>query len=365
MRALLIVVIIMIFAVAAALMLSSPTAKVTDEMRVIKIGAILALTGDYSIFGTSLQHGIEIALDELNKQSDVKYKIIYEDDGDVDVKKSVESARKLIDVDKIDVGMITAVNDGKSVSPVFEAGKMPLLVLFDANKEIEKGDYTFGIGFSTEGAAASMSAFAYTNLNISRVSVIYTYDDWSILIASEFKKAFESSGGKVILFEGTGFDENDFRTVILKSKDADAIYAPLVFPSHLLKQAKEFGYKGYLLSADGLNQDQIDAAGNAAEGVYYTDVFVPESDKINELAEKHKVKYGQEPQITALTAIGYDAMYAIDAAVRSKGVGQIKNGLYEIDFGGATGTVDFDESGMSPRFERIFVVKNGKGALIG
>ena len=127
------------------------------------------------------------------------------------------------------------------------------------------------------------------------------------------------------------------------------------------------GYKGQLLSADGLNQDQIDASRGSADGVYYTNVYLPENQKFQKLIEMHKAKYNKEPDIPALTAIAYDAMYAIDEAVRKNGIGreQIKNGLYEIDFEGATGKIDFDQVGMSPRFEKVFVVKDGKEEVYG
>ena len=62
-----------------------------------------------------------------------------------------------------------------------------------------------------------------------------------------------------------------------------------------------------------------------------------------------------------------NSMHAIDAAVKEKGIGQkeIKDGLYEISFDGATGKINFDETGMSPRYEKIFVIKNNTPVLIG
>ncbi|MDI6721217.1 MAG: hypothetical protein QMD85_02410 [Candidatus Aenigmarchaeota archaeon] len=82
--------------------------------------------------------------------------------------------------------------------------------------------------------------------------------------------------------------------------------------------------------------------------------------------KKYKARYGEEPEILPMVAIGYDTMYAVDAAVRQNGIGreQIKDGLYEIKIEGASGSIDFDETGMSPRFERIFTVKDGKPVVV-
>ena len=332
----------------------------------VKVGAILALTGDFSPFGNALRRGIEIAKDEINGKGDIKYNVIFEDDGNVEIRKAFEAGRKLIDIDKVDVSMVTAANEGKSLSAVFESEKTPLIVLFDSNNELANKNYTFGIGFSTEGAARTMAEFAYRNLSVRKISIVYTFDDWSNLIAKSFREEFEKLGGKIILFEGSEAQQKDFRTVIVKSQNADAIYAPLLLPANLIKEARELGYNGSLISGDGFNQQQIDAAGSAAENVYFTNVYVPGSDKLTSLVEKYKTKYNKNPEIVELTAIGYDAMYAVDAAVRAKGIGheQIKDGLYNISIEGATGHIHFEKTGLSPRFERIFIVDNGTANLI-
>ncbi|MBI4171032.1 MAG: penicillin-binding protein activator [Candidatus Aenigmarchaeota archaeon] len=359
-----VIVVVILIVLATTIILLQPTGQATGKKEV-KVGAILSLTGDYSIFGNALRQGLEIAKEELNERSDIQYRLIVEDDGNVEVRKAVEAGRKLIDIDNVDVSFVTAANEGKSLSGVFEEEKTPLMVLFDTNKELEKGDYTFGIGFSTEAAAHSMAKFAYSK-SVRNVAVVYSFDDWSRLIASSFKEEFEQLGGTVAILEGTNPNEQDFRTVVEKSQAVDAIYAPTLLPSYIVKQSKEIGYKGYMLSADGLNQNQIDVSKGAAEGVYHTNVYVPNNEKLQKLRQAYVKKYGKDPEIIELTAVGYDAMYAVDAAVRAKGIGreEVKSGLYEIHIEGATGVVDFDETGMSPRFEHVFVVENGTAVLV-
>ncbi|MDI6721393.1 MAG: penicillin-binding protein activator [Candidatus Aenigmarchaeota archaeon] len=286
MKANLISGIIAVIIVAAVIVyFMQPTGQVTAKKEV-KVGAILWLTGDYGAFGKAMQRGIEIAADELNQKGDINYKVIFEDEGTIDVLKAVKISRKFVDIDNIDIVLAPAANEGKSISPIFESSKVPAIILFDSNNEIAKGNYMFGIGFSTEGAAKSIAEFAYKNLSTRTVSVIYTYDDWSQFIANGFKKEFEALGGKVIRFEGTNAEEKDFRTFITKSRDSDAIYAPLLFPNLMIKQSRELAYSGYMLSADALDQNQINAAGGAANGVYNTAVYVPGNEKLRKLARK-------------------------------------------------------------------------------
>lgn len=338
--------------------------QVKENENEVRVGAILSLTGDFGVFGNAMREGIEIAKDELN-HGNISYKVIFEDDG-LEISRAVEAGRKLTAIDGIHASFVTAANEGESLSSVFEEERTPLIVLFDSNSELTRGEYLYAMGFYNEGAARLMAEYAYNRLGLRTIAVIYSFDDWSNLMAETFRKEFETLGGKVIVFEGTQFDEKDFRTSITKSMNADAIYAPLVLPANMIRQAKELGYDGSVLSADSLNQDQIDASGNAADSVLYTNLYLEDNKKLSRLKESYRAGYGKEPEILELTAIGYDAMYAIDAAVRAKGIGrkQIKEGLYEIQFEGATGTVDFDDYGLSPRFERIFVVRDGKPVLV-
>ncbi len=295
----------------------------------------------------------------------MRYRVIFEDDN-LEISRAVEAGRKLTSIDNIHASFVTAANEGKSLSAVFESEKTPLIVLFDSNNDLMKGDYLYAMGYYNEDAAEMMALHVYNELGARNVSIIYSFDDWSNLVANAFRAKFESLGGKITIFDGTDFNENDFRTSITKSMKADAIYAPLVLPANMIRQSKELGFKGHVISADSLNQDQIDAAGNAADGVIITNIYLEENERLAKLVRSYKSKFNKNPDILPLTAIGYDAMFAIDAAVRAKGIGreQIKDGLYEIEIEGATGQIDFDESGLSPRFERIFVVSDGKPVLV-
>ncbi len=53
------------------------------EPKVIKIGAILPLTGDNAVYGIAIKNGIELGAEEINKNGGVngkKITVIFEDD---------------------------------------------------------------------------------------------------------------------------------------------------------------------------------------------------------------------------------------------------------------------------------------------
>ena len=146
------------------LLLASCTSVSQSQTSVpIKIGAILILTGDFSQYGVAMQQGIELAVGEINAKGGFNgrpLQIVFEDDsyltrGPIG---AVTAAEKLVSEDKVVASLVTAINDGKPAAPTFERNKIPLVVLWDSNKQLEDlGDYVFGIGFSTEWAGQKMA----------------------------------------------------------------------------------------------------------------------------------------------------------------------------------------------------------------
>ncbi len=344
-----------------------------SKEEVIKIGAILPLTGESAIAGISIQQGIEIAVEEINKAGGIngrEIKVIFEDD-QYDNKFTVTAANKLISVDKIDIGIVSFVHGAKAVMPIFEQNKIPLIVAWDSTNELEKGDYIFSTGFSTELSGIKMANYAYNELNLRRVAIVLHQDEWSEVIAPAFKQEFQGLGGEILLEEKVAVGENDFRTIIskIKSKDADAVYLPLVPVNTdiFLKQAKELGLEAQILSGDALIPDIIIAAGEAAEGVYFTSIYVEDNEISQALAGKYREKYGEEAPALPMVAFGYDVILAIKSAAESIEditSENIKDALYSVDMIGAGGKIKIEANGLSERIEKVFIVQDGDGVLV-
>ena len=75
------------------------------------------------------------------------------------------------------------------------------------------------------------------------------------------------------------------------------------------------------------------------------------------------MRYGKDITQFVMTAYGYDGANSIIAAMLSQGTEseQIKNGLYAIkSLPGTLGPLTFTANGSSPRYESVFIVKDGK-----
>ena len=113
-------------------------------------------------------------------KKEIPSEIVYEDD-QFDVKKASTAAKKLIESDDVSASLIGMVNTAKAVGPFFEQAQTPLMVLWDANEELENiGDYTYGIGFHTEKAGYAMAEKLYQK-GIRNVAVLRHIDEWFVV----------------------------------------------------------------------------------------------------------------------------------------------------------------------------------------
>lgn len=341
-------IIVIIAITAGAVFLFGNGNRDISKNNSIKIGVILPLSGELAFLGEEVKKGIDVAVNELKNQG-VFILVIYEDDQSLSLTATVNAANKLINVDNIDVGMTMLVEESRPVAPLFNAKKIPLLVLWDSNRFIkESGEYIFSNGFSTEKAGELMAEYAYDTLKFKNIAVISHIDPWAEIISESFAGKFKNFGGNVIYNEKFQTDVTDYRTAIVKMKqlNPDAVYFPLLPMNSVrfLTQAKQLGLKALMLTGDAFIQDAISESGDSAEGVYFTNIFANNTDK---MIVKYKSQYGKDPLDPALFSFGYDGVMKIVEALRIF-PDSLRDGLFAI----------FGESRSADRIEKIYKVIN-------
>jgi len=323
--------------------------KKPTETGAIKIGAILPLSGNLAFFGEEIKKGVDLAVDELKREG-VDIQVIYEDDQSLSPRATANAANKLLNIDKIDVGLTMLVEESRPIAPIFNDKKIPLLVLWDSNKFIkESGEYLFSNGFSTEMAGRVMAEYARKSLGLRKIAILEHIDPWAEIIAKSFKDNFKEMGGSVVYDEKIPADTTDYRTSILKIKklNPDGVYFPMVPMNSVrfLTQSDQLGLKSVFLTGDGFIQDVIDKSGDSSEGVYFTNIFTANPDDI---ASKYQAVYGKNPLDITLVSFGYDGVLKISEAYK-KSKKSIKGGMDMV----------FGENRSADKVEKIFKVVNG------
>ncbi len=340
--------------------------KKNNTPGVLKIGAILPLSGDLTYVGEEMRRGMEMALDDTKEKN---VKIVYEDDLTFDIKASVNAASKLVNSDHVDVLLNSVVDTIKGVAPILNQKKVPGVVIWDSNKTINNlGDYVFGMGLSTEHAGEDMADLAYNKLGLRHISIVSNFNEWSEIISIAFKNEFTKLGGTIDYHERVEINTNDVRVNLakIKSKQSQGIYFPLYNPSlsSLIKQAKNLGFKGYLFTGDVLTDADIKVLGKNVEGIYTTQAYLNSP----EFLKKYKQKYGQEVPATnlAFAGLGYDTVNFL-LAIKNELVSQkipvnsqtIRDHIINFEYNGVTGKTIFSPQRITDKREAILQVQNG------
>ena len=329
-----------------------------DAEEQVNIGAILPLTGEFAPVGNDLKSGMLLALAE---EQNSKIKIYFEDDHSFNRVSAVNALNKLINVNDVRVVLNSVVNTITPLASTLNRKKVPGVVVWDSNNKISTlGDYVFGMGYSTELAGSDMAHFARINLSVNKAAIVSAHDEWSEIISNAFEEAFLKSGGSVFVHERVEITEDNFRALITKFKNAniEAIYCPLfdtAFVS-LIKQAKQLGFKGKILTGDGLTPHNVQVLGEYAEDIYATQV---DADN-KELMQKYRNHFGPDskPDHIGFVALGYDAVkMLLDLNLESKAL--VKE-IEAYNANGYSGETSFSKDHLSTKRENIYQVKSEK-----
>jgi ABC-type branched-subunit amino acid transport system substrate-binding protein len=129
-----------------------------------------------------------------------------------------------------------------------------------------------------------------------------------------------------------------------------------------LTQAKQVGFRGKFLSADGFTQDEINTAGNAADGVYFTNIY---ADNVNDLIQQYKTRYHTDPASAVFVSLGYDG---VNVLIEASKIAEEKNiplrdALTMVKIQGTGALIDMNGKQYADRIEKIYQVIKGTSQL--
>jgi len=152
------------------------------------------------------------------------------------------------------------------------------------------------------------------------VAILSSQQSWEALAAAEFKRAFESGGGAVVVHEEPSFETASVKMEAAKAKRAnpEAIFISsyLLFPMYV-RELRALRIDAPLFGIE-LDQGTIDAAQGAADGLVFIAPAMPDKT----FAARFKQRFGEDPQIPAAQA--YDAARLLVDAMQRVGPDPIR-----------------------------------------
>jgi branched-chain amino acid transport system substrate-binding protein len=343
------------------------TAGVAEPLR---IGAVIPLSGESARYGQWIKNGLDLMLERANREGGIggrSLQIIYEDD-QAEPKAAAGAMKKLTGIGVPIVYGSWASSCVLAQAPIAERNQTILVGQAISPKIREAGEFVFRSLPDANHSLQRLVPFAVQR-GAKRAAVLYINNDYGVDQAKVFKELLRQLGGEVVYEEGYDAATVDFRT----SLDRVAQHSPdtLFLPGYsevgvILKQSAEKagGRIPLVLSSDPFeNQQVLDIAGKAADGVYYPFFYATQrgGTKLSEFERAYKAKYGELPEGTA--AIAYNALEIIVEQLRRVGPepAKLQQALLRVSaFDGILGQVAIDSKGDFQLPMYIKTVRDGQ-----
>ncbi|MBF8275359.1 MAG: Extracellular ligand-binding receptor [Candidatus Brocadiaceae bacterium] len=326
------------------------------KAEIIKIGAMLPLSGNAAQYGEWGKNGISLAVDEINSKGGIKgnkIEVVYEDDA-ADPKKGVSAVNKLISIDKVKaiIGPLPSAVT-LAVAPICEKYKIVIMSSSSSPAITHAGDYIFRNWPSDDFEGSAMAKYAIKK-GFKKIAILHINNEYGLGVAKVFKREYSRLGGDLLITETYQQGSSDMRAQIIKIKkyNPDAIYliGHAKENGHVIKQLIDLNTKAKILGTVGIESpDLINIAGESANGIIYTaPTFDPKNTDtvVKTFQEAYARKYSTESNI--FSAIMYDALKIIALMIEqySYDSDEIKAGLYKLNnYPGVSGITTFDQNG--------------------
>lgn len=334
----------------------------------ITLGMIGPLTGSVAVYGTHIENGVKLAIEEINAAggvtlSDGAHQLAVETKDDQgDATECVNAMNALIsDGIQLVVGSATSGCTSAITSIANSEGVVMITPSGTADSLTTAMDYVFRTCFrdSFQGELAAQYAL---DEGYTKVGVVYcSADTYSAGLRDAFIAACADRGLDVVAEESVAtMTEVDYTNQFNKmvAAGAELVFTPFyydVMGPYLVPQARSAGFTGVLLGGDGVDSTETTIPDGADLSVYNDVYFVNHystelatSNVSKNFIESYEAKYGETPN--NFDALAYDAVYVYKAAMEACGASDaasVQAALADTSaaYDSTCGTFSFDETG--------------------
>ena len=350
---------------------------------VIKVGLMGPYTGDVAQYGLAVRAGAELYVSKFNDEGGANGKKIELDAQDE--KGNATEAKNVYNkmVEDGVVGIIGDVTSAPSVAiaQASVADNMPLVSASATTADfITYGPNAFRACITDPYQGKLLADFA-AERGYKTVGTIYNSGGaYEKGVNDAFVEKAQANGITVTTQQGFADGDVDFKgqlTTIIAT-NPDAILSPNYYKDdgNIVTQARQLGYKGPILGADGWSNivggDEEYASASDLEGCFYDCSFVAENpdEKVRKFISDFKVAHNGETPGN-FSALGYDAAMVLCQAIKTvEADGKAKAGTEEykqaiidaINAGsveGVTGTIRYEGSGDPVKPTLIITFEGG------
>ncbi len=369
-------------ALMAATMFAGCGSSTKADASTIKIGMSGPLTGDAAVYGTAVEAGMKIAVEEINAKADADggLKIEFKSmDDEHDNEKALNAYNSLKDWGMQFFAGAVTTGPCNAIAPAAVEDRIFMMTPSGSSEKIPMtGSNVYSMCFTDPNQGASAAQLVYDKNMGTKIGIIYdSSDDYSKGLTEGFKtKAAELGMNIVCETSFTGDNKSDLSTQLTQCKDADCDFVFLPFyaaeAAQVLTYANKIGYAPTFFGCDGMDGvltiDGFDPA--MAEGLALMTPFNPDAAETADFVAKYQAMMdGVIPNQFA--ADGYDVIYAIYNACLECGIdgttsasdacAKLEEYFKTCSFTGLTGTgMTWDENGLISKIPAAVIIEDGK-----
>jgi branched-chain amino acid transport system substrate-binding protein len=312
-----------------------------NRQDVIRIGAILPLTGGMAPSGLSGLRGMDLAVEEINAAGGIngrRLEIIYED-SQAEARIGVSAFNKLHMIDRVPLvfGSITSVI--LAIQP--EANKNNVILINTQaispliNERAE--EFLFNLVVNGETEAIAMANKFQSNFTNESIAVFYANIPAAIYTKDIFVQNLRTLGNTNYITESHEVDAGDFRLQLDRIRRSGTKYGYLLAFSNkdfadIVRQTREMNIDMQWFSISNfVSSETLELAGEAAEGIICSYPKIFDETLYSAFLTKYKERYGAIPDV--LTVNSFDNVHLLAAVMKQYGTAalDIQRGLRSID----------------------------------
>lgn len=303
----------------------------------IKIGTLLAISGDVASLGQDSQDGAALAIDYLDGTLDatpgtlLDHPVELSNEDDLCSAEGGQAGATALAADpqiaavigtscsSAALGVADTILSDKGILLISPSNTNPGLTSPEAHQP-----FYLRTAHNDKIQGAIVSDFVFTEKGITTAATINDESPYADGLAAAFRDNFEAAGGTITSVEAINSGDTDFKPLLtsIAQGNPGALYFPDFNPACALiaKQAKEIMPDTLLIGSDGcLATDFLQTAGAAANGVFASSpdlsVFANGDFYKNEFIPAYKAQFGTAPT-SVFHAHAFDAMNILFEALK-------------------------------------------------
>ena len=294
---------------------------------VVKIGAILPMSGILAVNGESAKNAMLMAEERFNIENHpVKVQLVIED-GKFTAKDSISAFRKLqssgIDI-ILPYGDVTA----KAILPLLKEKNQPLFAFGGLEELATNYENTISLLPNPRYLIGRSPAFIISYLKKSDIAIIYQHEPAVESTTKEIIESINTLGGNVVAQEQFTINATDTHSIVAKvlSKNPEAVIVFGWGPAYtaILNDLRQQLFAGPIITDNNISSSK-DAFANHGDGIYVFDILFDydlDIPLIQNFLRDYKQRYNAVPDIFAVYA--YETFLLLAEAIDSQDYNLLK-----------------------------------------